>query len=65
MASGHVARAQEAAVHATLRRRHPDAVVPLEVYAWILTVRSEVYEAWAFDLIMAHLDRIEAAHPPT
>jgi hypothetical protein len=65
MASGHVARAQEAALHATLRRRHPDAVVPLEVYAGILTVRSEVYEGWAFDLIMAHLDRIEAAHPPT
>jgi len=65
MASGHVARAQEAAVHATLRRRHPDAVVPPEVYAGTLTVRSEVYEAWAFDLIMRHLDRIEAAHPPT
>jgi hypothetical protein len=65
MASGHVARAQEAAVHATLRRRHPDAVVPLEVYAGMLTVRSEVYEASAFDLIMRHLDRIEAAHPPT
>lgn len=65
MASGHVARAQEAALHAILRRHHPDAVVPLEVYAGILSVRSEVYEAWAFDLIMRHLDRIEAAHPPT
>ncbi|WP_085633911.1 hypothetical protein [Marivita cryptomonadis] len=65
MASGHVARAQEAAVHAILRRRHPDAVVPPEVYAGILNVASEVYEAFAFDLIMRHLDRIEAAHPPT
>jgi hypothetical protein len=65
MASGHVARAQEAAVHATLRQRHPDAVVPPEVYAGILNVASEVYEAFAFDLIMHHLDRIEAAHPPT
>ncbi len=64
MASGHVARAQEAALHATLRRRHPDLVVPPEVYAGILNVRSEVYEAFAFDLIMDHLDRIEAALPP-
>ncbi|MEO3479598.1 hypothetical protein AAFO90_18215, partial [Phaeobacter sp. CAU 1743] len=64
MASGHVARAQEAALHATLRRHHPDVVVPPEVYAGILNVRSEVYEAFAFDLIMDHLDRIEAAHPP-
>ena len=65
MASGHVARAEEAAIHSILRRRHPDAVVSPEVYAGILNVASEVYEAFAFDLIMHHLDRIEAAHSPT
>jgi len=64
MATGHEACAQESAAHATLRRHHPDAVVPPEVYAGILNVRSEVYEAWAFDLIMGILDRIETAQRP-
>lgn len=64
LATGHDACAQESAAHATLRRRHPDAVVPPEVYAGILNVKSEVYEAWAFDLIMDLLDRIEAAQRP-
>jgi len=64
MANGHDACARESAAHATLRRSHPDAVVPSEVYAGVLNTRSEVYEAWAFDLIMNLLDRIETAQRP-
>ena len=64
MTTGHDACAQESATHAILRQHHPEAVVPPEVYAGVLNVKSEIYEAWAFDLIMGHLDRIEAAHPP-
>ena len=63
MATGHEACAQESAAHAALRRQHPDAVVPQEVYAGVLNVKSEVYEPFAFDLIMTLMDRIEAARP--
>ncbi|WP_164744813.1 hypothetical protein [Nioella ostreopsis] len=61
MATGHDACAKESATHASLRRSHPDAVVPPEVYAGILNVKSEIYEAWAYELIMAMMDRIEAS----
>lgn len=64
MATGHEACAQESSAHATLRRQHPDIVVPPEVYAGVLNVQSEVYQAWAFDLIMGLLDQIKAQQRP-
>jgi hypothetical protein len=64
MATGHDACTYESAAHATLRRHHPDAVVPPEVHAGILNTKSEVYEAWAFDLILGLMDQIEAAKSP-
>lgn len=64
MATGHDACAQESAAHATLRRHHLDVVVPPEVYAGVLNVKSEIYEAWGFDLIMGLLDQIEADKRP-
>ena len=64
MATGHDACAQESAAHAILRRHHPDVVVPPEVYAGVLNVKSEIYEAWGFELIMGLLDQIEADKRP-
>lgn len=64
MATGHDACAQESAAHAILRRHHPDVVVPPEVYAGVLNVKSEIYEAWGFELIMGLLDQIEATQRP-
>jgi hypothetical protein len=65
IATGHDACTQERAAHATLRRRFPEAVVPLETIAGVLNVRSEVYAPQIFDEIMRLMDGIEARHART
>lgn len=56
--SGHRAICVEKRMHAELRRRHPDAVVPPRAWRGLIRVRSEIYEGRLEPLIDAMLDRV-------
>lgn len=57
LSSGHKALCVEKQMHATLKRDHPGSVVPPQIYAPWLRVRSEIYSA---DLEMVILDMLDA-----
>ena len=61
MPTGHAACTVEKRLHAQLRRRHPDAVVPPEHYQGILNVVSEIYRPWLRAELENQLDRIADA----
>lgn len=61
MASGHRALCTERRMHAELRRRHPEAVVPPRAYRGFIKVGSEVYDARLEPEIAAMLDALERA----
>ena len=56
--SGHRAICVEKRMHAELRRRHPDAVVPPRTWRGLIRVRSEIYEGRLEEVIDAMLDRV-------
>lgn len=61
MPTGHAACTVEKALHARLRRQHPDAVMSPESYQGVLNVRSEVYRPWLRAELERRLDAIAAA----
>jgi transcription elongation factor Elf1 len=60
MPNGNTACSAEKRTHAELRRRIPEAVLPLERFAGHINVISEIYAPAAEGVIQALLDRIEA-----
>lgn len=59
MPSGQAAIRTEKALHAQLRRAHPDAVVDAGLYRDQIRVRSEIYDASLTPQILAMLDEVE------
>lgn len=67
MPSGQAAIREEKRIHAELRRRKPDAVVPRAVFGRMLKVRTEIYEPDLLLAITELFDDLEARTtvPPT
>lgn len=61
MASGHRALCTERRMHAELRRRYPEAVVPPHVFRGLIKVGSEIYDASLEPEITLLLDVLERA----
>lgn len=61
--TGHQAICREKALHAHLRRTHPEAVVDPQVYACRIRVGSEIYDAELTPLILSLLGDVEAGMP--
>lgn len=59
MPTGSLACAREKRAHALLKRKLPDALVPVAEYADYLNVVSEIYRPWARHRIEGLLDAIE------
>ena len=61
METGRAALIAEKRLHGELRRNYPEAVVPPEEFADYLKVISEIYDISLEPVILAMLDRVEAA----
>ena len=65
MKTGRAALSTEKRLHAELRRRYPEAVVPPEEFSDYLRVVSEIYDISLESVILEMLDRVEAAGSQT
>jgi len=61
--TGHLACTLEKRLHADLRERFPDQVIPQAAYAGLINVVTEIYHPDLTDLIRARLDEIARDHP--
>ncbi|MGP3699396.1 GIY-YIG nuclease family protein [Rhodobacter sp. NSM] len=60
MPSGVAALRAEKRLHATLRRRCPQAVLPKERFAGVINVKTEVYDGALEPILLAALEAVEA-----
>ena len=61
METGRAALIEEKRLHGELRRKYPEAVVPLEAFADYLNIVSEIYDIALEPVILEMLDCVEAA----
>ncbi|WP_413221028.1 GIY-YIG nuclease family protein [Tritonibacter mobilis] len=56
--TGHAAMCQEKALHRGLKKSHPDAIIPLDLFEHWLSVKTEIYGIEIEPLILKRLEEI-------